>query len=400
MQASVIFTDTLKALRYGARRVIHQGGQNSGKTVNILGVLATLASEEDGGVTTVTGVSFPHLKGGALRDFEMFVYPTFKNAIKQYHRTDRIFTFKSGSIIEFKVFETEQDARGAKRKRLFVNEANKYDWLKFFQLDSRSEQSILDYNPSIRFWAHENLIGEPGNHTLISNHLHNPFISEDKHLEIENLGEWIRDKYGNYILDGNGKRIPKRGNEELWKVYARGLTGNVTGLIFPDWVKIDDNDFIDDNDCVFGIDFGYTNDPTTIIKMYKIGESLFVKELCYEPGLPARSICNILKANGWRETSPVYCEHDPDMIRQIRMTGITNAFPARKGQGSINAGIEALNQVKVFYTASSRNMDEERKKYIWEEDKEGKITNIPVDNNNHTFDATRYGYYSHYLKHL
>lgn len=400
MQASTIFTETLKSLRYGARRVIHQGGMGSGKTVNILGALTTLSSEEDGGVTTVTGVSFPHLKGGALRDFETFVYPSFKNAIKQYHRTDKIFTLKSGSIIEFKVFETEQDARGAKRKRLFVNEANKYEYLKFFQLDSRSEQSVIDYNPSIKFWAHEKLIGEPGNELFISDHTHNPFMPENKHLEIENLGIWRRDAKGNFILDMHGKRMLKPGSEELWKVYAKGLTGNVTGLIFPNWEKIDDTDFDNNNDCVFGIDFGYTNDPTVIIKMYKIGETLFLKELCYTPGLSAQKLANLLRVNGYTYQTPVYCEHDPDMIRQLRGNGIENALPARKGQGSINAGIEALNQLRVYYTLSSKNMDEERKKYIWVEDKEGRITNIPIDKDNHTFDATRYGYYSHYLKHL
>ena len=103
MNGSIILTETLRELRYGTRRITHQGGQSSGKTVNILGALAVLASEETSGVTTVTAKSFPILKGGAIRDFEMFVYPTFKNAISSYHKTDHLFTFKSGSQIEFRV---------------------------------------------------------------------------------------------------------------------------------------------------------------------------------------------------------------------------------------------------------------------------------------------------------
>lgn len=365
----------MRLLRFGQRRIINQGGQYSGKTVNILGALATMCSEEtDGGVTTVTSMSFPHLKGGALRDFEMYVYPTFRKAIKQYHKTDHIFTFKSGSILEFKVFENEHAARGQKRKRLFINEANKFDSLVFFQLDSRSDQTIIDYNPSIRFWAHTQLIGEEGNVLLISDHRHNPFLTEEKHKEIENIKD-----------------------PELWKVYARGITGNVKGVIFHDWDMIDDDDFPEDEDFIFAIDYGYTNDPTAIVKMVKIGETLFVKEIAYETGLPTKSIVQILKGNGFNENSVLFSEHDPDMIKSLRNLDI-NVFPARKGQGSVNAGIELLKTLKVKYTSSSRNLHRERSMYIWLVDKEGRTTNIPIDSNNHTFDAIRYGAYTKYLR--
>lgn len=381
MKASPILSETLRELRYGRRRIIHQGGQYSGKTVNILGALAILNSEEkaDGSsspVTTITAQSFPHLKGGALRDFEDYVYPDFKSAIKQYHKTDHTFTFKTGMKMEFKVFESEMAARGQKRKRLFVNEANSFPWLVFFQLDSRSDQTIIDYNPSVRFWAHENLIGQQGNRLIISDHRHNPFLTVQKHLEIES----IRDK-------------------ELWRVYARGLTGNVTGVIFPNWEMIDDEDFPDDEDFVFSCDFGYTNDPSALIKMCKIGNTLFVKELAYEPGLSPKGFYQILKANGYKEEMPLYCEHDPDMIRQLRNVGITYATFARKGQGSVNSGIELLKKYDVKYTCSSKNLHRERGLYVWETDKvTGKLTNIPVDRNNHTFDAIRYGAYTRYLQ--
>jgi phage terminase large subunit len=409
MQVSNLFTENLRLLRYGQRRIVNQGGQNSGKTVNILGVLATMSSEEEGsnaGTTTVTSMSFPHLRGGALRDFEQYVYPSFKGAISKYHKTDHIFTFNSGSIIEFKTFENEMTARGPKRKRLFCNEANSMDEMLFFQLDSRSDQTIIDYNPSIRFFAHEKLIGEQGNALIISDHRHNPFLTESKHREIENLCTFAYAKYdeaGNgigarLVNEKTGNPIILKGDYELWKVYARGLTGNVEGLIFNNWEVINDEDFPSE-DPVFSIDFGYTIDPTVIIKQCKIGDTLFVHELGYETGMPARDIVAVLRSNGYNDRTPLYCEHDADMIRQIRKAGCTYAQVARKGQGSVNAGIEQLRKLKVKYTSSSRNIKTELGKYIWTKDKAtGKWINIPVDLNNHAMDAIRYGAYSHFLK--
>lgn len=399
MKTSVIYEETLRDLRYGVRRIRHQGGQYSGKTVNILGAYATLASEEICSVSTVTSMSFPHLKGGALRDFETYVYPTFKDAIVKYHKTDHLFLFKSGSIIEFKVFETEYDARGQKRTRLFVNEANKFPWMTFWQLDSRSEQTVIDYNPTIRFWAHEKLENDGETKMYISDHRHNPFLTEAKHREIENLAVFKRDEYGN-IIYSNGKPIVERGDYELWKVYARGLTGNISGVIFPNWQVVDEGDFPKDEevDWIYSIDFGYTNDPTAIVKVAKVANTLFIKELAYETGLSPVSIRQILLANGYKDSMPLYCEHDADMVRLLRNLGI-QALLARKGQGSVNAGIELLNKFDVKYSHLSKNLHRERGMYIWETEKgTGRMTNIPVDRDNHLMDAIRYGVYTKYLR--
>jgi phage terminase large subunit len=400
MKVSVVFTETLRDLRYGVRRLRHQGGQYSGKTVNVLAALSTLAAEDEPGVTTVTSMSFPHLKGGALRDYEMFVYPSFKSSIKKYHKTDHLFTFKSGHLLEFKVFENEFAARGQKRKRLFVNEANKFDYMTYWQLDSRSEQTIIDYNPTIRFWAHEKLENDGETKTYITNHWHNPFLSDAKHQEIERICIFKRDEYGNVIKDDNGNPLVEKGNYEQWKVYARGLTGNVTGIIFPNWEIIDDDDFPKDadQDWIFSVDFGYTNDPTAIVKICRVANTLFIKELAYETGLSPISIRQILVANGYKESMPLYCEHDPEMIRLLRNLGI-QAFPARKGQGSVNGGIELINSHAVKYPCSSRNLHRERGMYIWETDKKtGDKTNMPVDANNHLMDACRYGVFTKYLR--
>jgi phage terminase large subunit len=376
MQVSVIFQETLKLMCDRRRRIIHQGGQSSGKTVNILGAISTvLASPQTYGyeeppTATVTSMSFPHLRAGAMRDFDKYVLPTFAPAIKQYRKSDHIIMWHSGAIMEFRTYETEYDARGPKRQILFVNEGNTFDYMTWWQLDSRSEVSIVDYNPTIRFWAHEKVIDEKGTALRISDHRHNPFLEKEKHNEIEG----IKDK-------------------ELWRVYARGLTGNVQGLIYPDWVLIDE---IHWEEPFFAIDFGYTNDPTAVIKIEKHGEDVYCEEIAYKRGsMTAKRIREVLIANGYTDDSIVYCEHDPHMIKQLKMLDV-RAVAAKKGSGSLNAGIEKLKEYNVFY--AGRNIKDEKEKYIWEIDETGKPTNKPVDAHNHALDAIRYGVYSHFYR--
>lgn len=377
LQVSPIYYATMKAVQDGARRIIHQGGQWSGKTVNILAALATLAANEYDTITTVTAESFPHLKGGAMRDFERYIYPKFKHQIASYHKTDHIFTFKKGAMIEFRTYEDETAARGPKRTRLFINEANKFDYMTYFQLDSRSELSILDYNPTAKFWAHDVVQPLPGTHFLLSDHRHNPFLSRDKHREIEGIKD-----------------------PELWRVYARGMTGNIVGIIYPDWVEIDDLDYPNDEEPFWAIDFGYTNDPTAIVKLCRKGNKIFAHEVGYTAGsLTATKIKELLYSNGYKEDQVLYCEHDGDMIRQLRINEGILAIAAKKGPGSIKAGIFKIKEYDMYYTCSSRNISEERKRYVWMTDKDtGKSLNVPTDAWNHILDAIRYGVYSHFYR--
>lgn len=405
MKTSIIFRETLRELRYGTRRIRHQGGMAAGKTVNILASLATMCAEDETPcVTTVTSMSMPHLKGGALRDFEMYCYGTFKNDIKKYHKTDHLFTFHSGSLLEFKVFENEFAARGPRRKRLFINEANRFDYMTYFQADARSEQTIIDYNPTLRFWGHD-LESDPECISFFSDHRHNPFLTEQKHREIEALCTFDYNEDGTVKMKADGTPVVLKGSLELWKVYARGLTGNITGIIFPNWECIDEADFPKDKDqdWIYSIDFGYTNDPTAIVKICKVGNTLFIKELAYETAMSEQAIRTVLLANGYNDNMPLYCEHDPDMIAALRNIGIL-AMPARKGQGSINAGIKLINTYDVKYPHTSQNLHRERGLYIWEVDEthivdgQPKTTNIPVDRNNHLCDAVRYGVYTKFLR--
>ena len=365
-----------------AKVVINQGGTSSSKTYSICQLLILKAVTESNSIITITGESIPNLKKGAYRDTET-IFARSKEIfdyVLSWNKSDRIIYFKNGSLIEFISNLDEQSAKNGKRDYLFVNEANGIDYAIFFQLAIRTRKQIyIDYNPSAPFWTHDKLIGtNPESNDLsatvkliISDHRHNNFLSEDDHRKIEG----IKDK-------------------ELWKVYARGLTGNLEGIIFSDWKEIQDSEFPKDVDFFGGLDFGYTNDPTAGVKIAKVGNNIYLHELCYNTGLSPIEIKHIFHTAGFTDDNTIYTEHDPDMVFQLRQLGLY-CLPAQKGQGSIKAGISKLKEFNVFYTSSSKNLAEERKRYMWEKDKiTGKPTNQPIDSWNHLLDATRYGVYT------
>ena len=369
-----------------AKIIINQGGTSSSKTYSIVQLLFKRCIYENRIVVTITGESIPNLKKGAYRDAEI-VYSKSKflqQQILSWNKTERIIYFKNGSIIEFVSNLDEQSAKNGKRDYLFCNEANGISWLIFFQLAIRTRKQIfLDYNPNAPFWAHDNLIGtDPSTNELsatvqliISDHRHNTFLTQAEHDKIEGIKD-----------------------TQLWLVYARGKTGNITGLIFPNWQKIPDEQFPKDQPFFGGLDFGYTNDPTAGVKIVRLGESIFIHELCYTPGIAPIQMKQIFYANGFTNSTPIYCDHDPDNITQLRRLSVL-ALAARKGQGSVNAGIIKLKEFKIFYTASSVNLAEELGRYIWIKDpKNGKATNAPIDQWNHLLDATRIGVYTHYFR--
>ena len=367
--------------------VINQGGTDSGKTYAIMQLLFFIACTDytttEDKVITVVSESIPNSKKGPYRITQSIINDPWVSAnIVDWNKSDRIITFKTGYVMEFTSYIDEQGAKQGKRQYSFFNEAQSIPWLVFWQVAKRTrKRTFIDYNPTAPFWAHDNLIGTDKDSNdlsasvqlIISDHRHNPFLSEVDHQKTENIKD-----------------------PELWRVYARGMTGNVSGLIYPNWTKIPDTEFPQNEPLFGGLDFGYTNDPTAGVKMCRIGESIFIHELCYTPGITPINLKQIFYANGFTDGTPIYCEHDPDIVSQLRRLNVM-ALPARKGAGSINAGIAKVKEYKIFYTASSVNLDNEKSRYMWiKNPSDGKSTNTPIDAYNHILDGIRYGIYTHF----
>lgn len=368
MRTSVLFD-----LNYNATEpiVVNQGGTSSGKTFAILQVLFCLAIETGGLVITVCGQDMPNLKAGAVRD-ALAIYHSgtqLSQAVKTYNKSDRFFEFVNGSIIEFKSYESAQDAKSGKRDYLFVNEANGISWDVYNELALRTKKRVfLDYNPNVEFWVHDRLLGQSGVQLIISDHRHNPFIDDAVRQKIESL---------KYV------------DEELWKVYARGLTGKINGLIFNNW-QLCEAIPQDARLIATGLDFGFTNDPTACLQVYRQNGELWVQELFYEPALTNTDISARLKQYGLSFSNEIIADSaEPKSIEELRRMG-WNISAAKKGPDSVANSIDILQRYKVNITRASTNLRNELGRYKWKTDKAGRSVNQPVDSWNHLIDAFRY----------
>lgn len=366
-------TSVLYEANYNATEdvIVNQGGSSSGKTYSILQVLFTYLIKEPNLVITVVGESIPNLKAGALRD-ALDIYnnsEVLKSFIKDYNRTDRIFTTYDNSVMEFKSYETSQGAKSGKRDYLFINEAQGISFDIFNELHIRTKkQTFIDYNPNSEFWVHENLIGQPDVKLIISDHRHNPFVPQ----KIRDKIEALRFK-----------------DMDLFKVYARGMTGKIEGLIFRNFDIVDELP-IGAELLGYGMDFGFTNDPTTLIKVLRFNQELYIDEVIYETGLTNSDIINKMSHLGVYKNHLIIADSaEPKSIEDLSRAGYY-IQGALKGQDSVNNSISTLKQYKINITRTSVNTIKEFRSYKWSVDSNGKSINKPVDFNNHAIDAIRY----------
>jgi phage terminase large subunit len=377
MQTTPVFLWNAEPERYAnvdnSKKIIcvNQGGSSSSKTYSILQVLFKLAIENPRFVITVVGQDIPNLKRGAIRDASNIVSTSIaiQSMIDRWNGSDKIYHFKNGSIIEFTSYESSQDAKNGKRNVLFVNEANGIDYSIYAELDLRtSYRTYIDYNPNAEFWVHEKVLKLPNVAYFISNYKHNPFISESITESIERL---------------------QYQDPQLWRVYGLGQTGKIEGLVFD--YKIVDSMPQYLNKEAFGLDFGFTNDPTTLIHCGISDGQIYTREIIYQKGLTNSDINNLLRSNNISKNSIIFADSaDPKSIQELKLYG-WNIRPADKGPDSISYSISLLKQYgTINITKDSINFIKEAKAYKWKEERSGNRTNQPIDAFNHAWDATRY----------
>jgi phage terminase large subunit len=347
--------------------VVEQGGTRSGKTYNILlWIIFSYCHKNTGKIITICRKTFPALRGAVMRDFFQIIKDNDLYS-EDYHSKTINEYYINGNTIEFISLDMPQKIRGRKRDLLFINEANELNYEDWQQLIFRTnERVILDYNPSEEFhWIYDQVLNRDDVEFYQTTYKDNPFLEESIIKEIERL----------QTID-----------EGYWRVYGLGERGQSRSLIYtfstcldiPSTAKL----------ISYGLDFGYSNDPTSLVRTYVDGDNMYVDELIYKTGLTNQDIAKEMKTLGLDERDEVYADSaEPKSIEEIHRMG-WNIKPTIKG--SINIGIDIVRRYRLFATDRSYNLIKELRNYKYIEDKNGQLTNKPVDNFNHALDALRY----------
>ncbi len=366
-RVSVVFQKNYQAT---TKVVVNQGSSRSGKTYSILQLFILVkAFEETDAVFTIVRKTMPSLKASAMRDF----FEILKNEDlydERYHNKTESTYMLNGNLFEFVSLDQPQKKRGAKRTYLFINEANELNLEDWIQLSIRTEKQVfIDYNPSMdEHWIYDLVIPRKDCTFIQSTYLDNiEFLPVEVVKEIELL---------------------KDVDENYWRVYGLGLPGQIRGMVFTNWDQVDEFPA----ECkwvTYGLDFGFTNDPTALIKAGLSGGEIWLDELIYNRGLTNQDIAKWMGELGLRWVDEVIADNQPKCIFEIKKEGF-NVIATYKGKDSILAGLDIMQRYKIHITKRSGNLIREFKNYKWKEDQAGKATNEPIDKFNHGIDAVRY----------
>ena len=363
-------TATRKITELNKRIRAVSGGTAASKTMSILLWLIDYCQSPTNvnKLVTVTSESFPHLLKGAMLDFE--------NIMKDrgYWKDDRwvrnplaIYTFETGNKLEFATFDTYSKAHGARRDVLFINEGNYMSYNIVDQLMVRTRETVwLDWNPTAEFWFYTEMLGVRDDIDFIT-----LTYKDNEALDVTTIKEIESHKH----------------NRAWWQVYGLGQMGELEGRIYTGWQMLD-NIPTEARLEKYGLDFGYSIDPTAVVAIYKWNDSYILDEVIHQKGLSNRQISELLL--NLDRASVIADSAEPKSIDEIASYGVP-IFPSTKGKDSVNQGIQIVKEKKIFITKRSVNALKEYRNYLWKVDREGKTTNEPSDIWNHHMDAIRYG---------
>ncbi len=341
------------------------GGTSASKTISILQWLIDYAQTNDHKIMSVVSESMPHLRKGAMRDFLniMKEHNYFKDS--KWEKTNSIYTFETGSVIEFFGVESWEKVKGARRDILFINEANHLTYETYTQLEVRTKDLIwLDWNPETEFWWYTDVMPK---------------------MDVDFITLTYKD---NEALDKNIVNTieSRRGIKNWWRVYGEGLLGEVESRIYTGWQIIESMPH-EARLWRYGLDYGYSNDPTAIVAVYEYNNGLVFDEIVYQKGLSNKQIADLLSIQ--LRALVVADSAEPKSNDEIASYGIM-IIGSEKGKDSVLQGIQVVQDKRISVTKRSLNLIKEYRNYLWMTDRDGRIINEPSPIFNHLMDALRY----------
>lgn len=357
------------------RIAVFQGGTRSGKTFSIITVLCQWCYENQnaGYLITVVRKSFPSLRASVMRDFLFILDREGWYDERNHNKTENTYAL-FGNTIEFISIDQPQKIRGATRQFFFANEANELDLETYRQLALRTSNKlegpsiILDYNPSDEYsYIYDAIIPREDASFYKSTYLDNPYLNQETIDEIERL---------------------KDTDEYYWTVYGLGERGISRETIFrsdiytelPEHAKF----------LAWGLDWGFANDPTALVKVYEYDNAIYIEQFLYSGGLTNSDIADKMTQLGITRHEEIIADSsEPKSIEEIHRMNF-NIKPAKKGPDSVRIGIDLMRRKKIYVKETSLDAQKEFRNYKWMTDKNGKVLNTPRDDWNHCVDAVRY----------
>jgi phage terminase large subunit len=340
----------------------HIGGTRSGKTYAVLQFLIVKAIENKETITIVRK-TIPSLKRTVIKDFKDILQGLNIWQDEYYNITDRIYNLYD-STIQFLSTDDADKLRGIKSTILFIDEASEIDEESYFQLSIRtSGKIILAYNPTVS--PYHWLRTMPEVERYVTTYRDNIYLPKEMVDAIENL---------------------QHTNEKYWKIYGKGEFAPNDKAIF----QFDLCDSIDADFVGFGIDFGFSSDPTALCAVYKNSDTIFLEELIYEKGLVTNDIVAKLNSLDIQKSEEIWGDSaEPRLIEELYRSGF-NIKPVVKGKDSIKFGIGVMQNYKIQILKTSQNLINEMYAYQYSTDKHGYTTDTPEGGLDHLIDAARY----------
>lgn len=360
-----------------------RGGQGASKTISILQTIiqSLLSSTKE---ATVLSSELSKMKRTVVRDYKKICvdWGVFKQQT-DFNKAECKHEYPNDSYLDFLGADVNDVGKGFRRDILYINEADKMDIETAVQFISRAGLTIIDYNPDSLFWG-DDYINE--NNFITLTFEDNEYLSKS---ELRSILDYKTKGFYNtelpFDLLFKEENIKNKYWANKWKVYGLGMIGSLDGVVYSNWSEIDK--IPDDARLLgYGLDFGYTNDPTAIIEVYKWNDKRILNEICYSKGLSNAKIAERIPTK-----LPCYCDSaEPKSIDELKSLKV-NAIGVTKGADSINYGIGIVQEENYLVTSSSKNLIDEFQKYTWAKDKKtNEPLNKPIDKYNHAMDALRY----------
>jgi len=363
IKSTVIFEKNYEALNDPSLRfVINEGGSRSSKTYSLCQLVIIYCLQNNNKVVSIIRKTFPALRATVLRDFIEILKELNIYSVEDHNKSEHIYTFPNGSIVEFFSVDDEQKIRGRKRDIAWCNEANELYFDDFTQLNMRTESKLIfDYNPSeSTSWLYE--LPQEESIMIKSTYKDNPFLPQSIRSQIEDL---------------------KRTDEALYQIYALGEKAISKSNIYSNWSFVPHRParFVN---YVYGLDFGY-NHPTALMRVYWCDNDIYIEPVIYESYLTTPMLIDKMQSFNVEKTVTIVADYArPEIIAELNNAG----YDVQNANKVVKKGIDNIKTFGVL-CQDDKAIRKEYENYKWK--KVGDmITDEPVKMWDDAMDAIRY----------